>query len=120
MINVTHIATLKVKAPVKEVGIHLPPEVACNLSSSQPGARHKAWRAAEERVAYVLKTRHGYRPRQRLGPGAFTLRPAPKDTSTHFVASDTPSDECDECPMCDAGYHDRCRRGHCPVTDNWR
>lgn len=45
--------------------------------------------------------------------------PIPAAASVVAKAAEDSDDECDDCPMCDTGYHERCRSGNCPVTRRW-
>jgi hypothetical protein len=108
-----------------EANIYIAPSLEQQLKSSDSDTRDNA------RSSVCIRFLKACRKKFNGWPGFYAvywheikvtkLVPAPVPAAKSVVAATTEDsdDECDDCPMCDTGYHDRCRSGNCPVARRW-
>lgn len=147
-VYITHVARVKSKGlSTKPVGINVPRELILQRYNGGPDAQRSAKKKIVERArrAYIslygidpgvirwsqlvldlpsrqerlelerLQQEAGRHPRQAPAQADTALAtPAHVDVLVHHDER-----ECDDCPACDTGRHDRCRSGNCPIAEDW-
>ena len=143
-VYITHVARVKLKGlSTKPVGINVPRELILQRYHGGPDASRSARRKIAERArrAYIslydidpgvirwnqlvldLPSRQERLELEQLQRVAAARRRSLRRSGQVHAQADTlvhhDERECDGCPSCEIGRHDRCRSGDCPIAEGW-
>ncbi len=104
--------------------IYIAPSLLAKLQSRDADIREGARDSVCIRLRTACKHKFPEFDMARVEWGHLKLTPLHTSSTPKSVPlASQPSDnrECDDCPSCDQGYHERCRQaGGCPLAHFWR